>query len=557
MPPSSPSTADPLYIPDLAEPMDHFLARLARSEAATQQYENNSRSAARATPATALQQSRGSPTQNADGFSPAAVQAELVTGIIYNLLAARDDAFDILQAVAERLEPAVQFAVPGPVEGQQNATVAPTATVPDQIAAAFAYWRRYAAAHCRLLVLARSIQSRRSSSEPKVIKATTWAERDAALRGDAVSIPSASSSADEPASTGLPFTTAADLPPDLLASKDHAVIRNIITGRLDRTLNRWGRRTLYTADNWAEWAAWSIPGRTHRDRIDSGRDFLDPYAILIAPDLRSADAELAADAWNAYRRHLLILIRQALTVGFPWAELLTRLASTLSDQRSGYPRLANYITCALDDTSLIRYPLLHADVLFYKLDCSYAVGSSKYSSDSVTVDWERATSRLPGEDPISLAIRVTNAFLTKHDSPTLTDVTVWEHPSFTNEINRRYSECLCNDIADPERGADIALHFNTEWHKTRALLESDPSALPSLQLSCEYIAKTVLVAYESVYHRSAPPNGPAPPPQPLLTQRSQPTGRGARARRDELRAGFSGAGLPSLACNPDLLPEQR
>ena len=167
--------------------MDHLLARLARSEAATQHYENNSRTAARATPATALQQSRGSPTQNADGFSPAAVQAELVSGIIYNLLAARDDAFDILQAVAERLEPAVQFAVPGPVEGQQNATVAPTATVPDQIAAAFAYWRRYAAAHCRLLVLARSIQSRRSSSEPKVITATTWAERDAALRGDAVS----------------------------------------------------------------------------------------------------------------------------------------------------------------------------------------------------------------------------------------------------------------------------------------------------------------------------------------------------------------------------------
>jgi hypothetical protein len=92
-------------------------------------------------------------------------------------------------------------------------------------------------------------------------------------------------------------------------------------------------------------------------------------------------------------------------VGFPWAELLTRLASTLSDQKSGYPRLAKYITSALYDTLLIRYPLLHADVLFYKLDCSYAVGSSKYSSDSVTVDWERATSRLPGEDPISLAIR--------------------------------------------------------------------------------------------------------------------------------------------------------
>ena len=81
--------------------------------------------------------------------------------------------------------------------------------------------------------------------------------------------------------------------------------------------------------------------------------------------------------------------------------------------------------------------------------------------------------------------------------------------------------------------------------------------MPSLKLSCEYIAKTILVAHESAYHRSAPSNGPAPPPQLALPYRSQPTGRGARARRDELRAGLSGASLPPLACNPDLLPEQR
>jgi hypothetical protein len=110
--------------------------------------------------------------------------------------------------------------------------------------------------------------------------------------------------------------------------------------------------------------------------------------------------------------------------GVPRFELLTRLGTTHSDRKAGYPRLANYITSALDDTSLVRYPFLHTDVLIYKLDCSYAVGSSKYSSDSVTIHWERATSRLPGEDPISLAVRVTNAFVTKYDSATVTDVTV-------------------------------------------------------------------------------------------------------------------------------------
>jgi hypothetical protein len=112
-------------------------------------------------------------------------------------------------------------------------------------------------------------------------------------------------------------------------------------------------------------------------------------------------------------------------------------------------------------------------------------------------------------------------------------------------------------MADPERGADIALQFNTEWLKARALYESDSSAMPSLKRSCEYIAKTILVAHEAAYHRSAPPNGPAPPPQLPLTHRSQPTGHGARARRDELRAGRSGANLPPSAYNPDMLPEQR
>eukprot|EP00966_Prymnesium_polylepis_P149895 3462658-Prymnesium_polylepis.1 len=68
---------------------------------------------------------------------------------------------------------------------QQNATAVPTATVPAEIAAAFAHWHHYAAAHRRLQALSRSIHSRRPSSEPKIITATTWAERDAALRGDA------------------------------------------------------------------------------------------------------------------------------------------------------------------------------------------------------------------------------------------------------------------------------------------------------------------------------------------------------------------------------------
>ena len=102
-----------------------------------------------------------------------------------------------------------------------------------------------------------------------------------------------------------------------------------------------------------------------------------------------------------------------------------RLSSTLSDPAEGYPRIVNYIDAALQDPVLIRLPLLHAAVLIYKLDVSYASGSLKYRYNSSSIEWENATSRRPGEDLISLAARVITAFLSKNPDPTLTRVTVW------------------------------------------------------------------------------------------------------------------------------------
>eukprot|EP00966_Prymnesium_polylepis_P251696 5818822-Prymnesium_polylepis.3 len=115
---------------------------------------------------------------------------------------------------------------------------------------------------------------------------------------------SLSLSADGPTPSGLPFSTVADLPSDFKASKDSAAIINIISSRLDTTLRRWHRRSLYTAGNWTEWAEWSRPGHTHRDRIEAGRVFLNPTSLLLAPNLRSPDVEAAADAWNVYHTSL-------------------------------------------------------------------------------------------------------------------------------------------------------------------------------------------------------------------------------------------------------------
>ena len=451
---------------------------------------------------------------------------------------------DALARVRVELVRAQEEAHSAVLDNHQYTPVRSDAASRTDFVAAFTFWRQQAASRRRLRTISQSIRSRRSPSEPRVTGVSTWAERDAALRADAVSVDATSSSsslsADGPTPSGLPFSTVADLPSDFKASKDSAAIINIISSRLDTTLRRWHRRSLYTAGNWAEWAEWSRPGHTHRDRIEAGRVFLNPTSILLAPNLRSPDVEAAADAWNVYRRTLLILIREALTVGFPWAEILARLSTTLSDPDHGYPRLVNHLTAALEDPLLMDYPLLHADVLFYKLDCSYSSGSRKYDSGSVSVDWEHAVSRQPGEDAVSLAIRVTSACVMKLDDPAVNDVTVWNHPSYAREINERYQLCLHCDIADAARGAANSQLFTLEWFKMKALHESDPVTTPSIKLSCEYLAKTFVSPNEAGTALAAFMECESlPQPAGHQLRLGHQTGHGSRARRDAARAALA------------------
>ena len=419
---------------------------------------------------------------------------------------------------------------------------------------ALAKWHAWAVSRRRIVDLSSRIRRLTPPVSPKITRASTWAERDAVARADALSITSAST-ASEP--EGLPFASAEQLPPELQASKHYRAICRLLSSRVDLTLNRWRRRSLYTDENWAEWAYWQSHSRTHRDANEAGRTFSDRQAMLTAPGLRSASPEVQADAWNEYRRHLLIDLRHALTVGFPWSDILRRLHATLSDPSHGYPRLANYISAACEDRVLLRYPLLHADVLIFQLDISYATGNSKYANDSCTIDWERATSRLPGEDPISLAIRVINAYLVKSNDPTLTDMTVWNHPSFAHDINSRYEECLENDEANPDRGAELAREFRRSLYNRQARKEA--GLLAPTELSCERIAHLDVVPYESALGRAEAAEAEPPPtlPQQPRLQLSHKTGAGARARRDAHRsfARQTDDCHPDHAYLPDSVPE--
>ena len=61
----------------------------------------------------------------------------------------------------------------------------------------------------------------------------------------------------------------------------------------------------------------------------------------------------------------------------------------------------------------------------------FASGSKLYSKDSRLAEWERTTSRLAGEDVITFATRVTEAFVKRVGNPEINTVTVWDTPIYT------------------------------------------------------------------------------------------------------------------------------
>ena len=120
----------------------------------------------------------------------------------------------------------------------------------------------------------------------------------------------------------------------------------------------------------------------------------------------------------------------------------------------------------------------------------------------------------------------------------LTAENVWDKPNYANQINRRYAECLGNDPANPDRGQDNYEKFREVLDHAKALhargrLES------ASHLGCEYLAETEMIPFESRARSGEAPRYTAhaatlalPPPK------SHATGKGARARRDALRAGM-------------------
>ena len=289
------------------------------------------------------------------------------------------------------------------------------------------------------------------------------------------------------------FLNSGDLPPDLAFHKDLSTIKHLFESQPDLTFSRWRRRGVYTEDNFDQWVEWAPLGKAHLDAFTMLLKF-DKKNLLVAPNLRKSDPEIAAEAWDTYRKGLLNGIQQALTMGCKWKQILTNLSLAFSDPESGYPKLQLAVKLALMDTKLMQYPLLHADVFMCKLDKSFAAGSAKYSDDSCSAEWDQTLSRRPGEDALSLAIRVQSAYLETLQHMELDDITVYQDKFHSQQLKNRYDKCLSNDPDDPARGHRSAEKFRTGWEEWLVDQEYGVRHMPP---NLERVVRLSVMSYEN------------------------------------------------------------
>lgn len=282
----------------------------------------------------------------------------------------------------------------------------------------------------------------------------------------------------------------------LSGSLDRDWARSVLDAKTDNTGTRWRSRALATdkvVRGWAASSARRLRGYEHRE---SGRARQNIERFRFPAGLRDCDASVQAECWDALRGQFISTLRQGLLVGLEFEEVLTSLLAASRDAQTGNSRVASYVKSMLGDSKGSAlydiFPPLCADVLVFKLDDSYK--DSKFGSDSVQSEWDACKQRHADEDPLTLSLRVTNAFLQKRNSNELDSDNVWNEKSHAFEINTRFAECLLNDEAWPARGALNYEFFNTEWQYVEALIDAGQCNVSAR--SCINLARLKVVPKE-------------------------------------------------------------
>ena len=138
---------------------------------------------------------------------------------------------------------------------------------------------------------------------------------------------------------------------------------------------------------------------------------------------------------------------------------------------------------------LIKYPLLHADVLVYQLDETYTENNTRNPNRT---RWMRTLMREPGEDLLSLAKRVESAYLAVryavssiqlHHSRTITKESMYRLPEndySSNTLYERFKDCIRNDVDNPARGMFMELMCEEKWEVALQKYSSDQKLIQQM-----------------------------------------------------------------------------
>ena len=447
------------------------------------------------------------------GSPPLLPQSTIVVDVVSSLLAGRTDAAAILAAVVARLEPS---------SGQTNLQL----QQPDSLPA----FPAFASPPTAAVLGANSDQQ---DVQPS-FQALSVSSLSSGVTSGSSYVPTVKSEACSPA----PFITADAMPDALKTSPSYALIGQVLRAPVDPTSRDWRVRNFYEQDAVTTYHRWSQPeGQPHRDASDALAELSDPDVLAVPAALRLSNPDTSAAAWDHYRRLLIHSLHRAFAAGVDWARALRAMSLVYSGPTDGHPRINQYIESAMTDRALVLHPLLHADVLLFKLDTSFASGSRLYSKDSRAADWERTTERLPGEDVVTLATRITEAYVKKVSDPKIDSVSVWSTAIYAAEIYERFVRCLNNDpTGPPERGTDTHIAFMTIYGKTRQQIaqgERDASSLNIIEIAMSELEpreSARIALYDDVDDDASQDGAPADSRHRYTT-----AGRGARARRADRR----------------------
>ena len=182
--------------------------------------------------------------------------------------------------------------------------------------------------------------------------------------------------------------------------------------------------------------------------------------------LASEQGEAQADTWISFRPSFMIALMESLVQGCPWPDTVRRLLARAArpQESGGNVRLTSHLRRAMRSSQLLQCGVLHAEVIVYLLDESY-VGtdmSGAFGRNVNSADWEDLTKLPAGQDCVSMAHEVVEAYIKKSEDPTLTAVNVYERVGPTRDIHAKIAALLHADEGDAARGAVMYEAFHME-----------------------------------------------------------------------------------------------